>query len=264
MSLTTRVQEAIDLCDSVLCLGLDPAKAKTAAQARESSIQLLEEAGQFVSAVKPNIAFFERFGSEGIAALEEIIRHIPDDRLLILDAKRGDIGSTAQAYAAAAFEHFDADAVTVNPLMGRDAIEPFLNYADRGPFILTRTSNRGADDFLRQKLAGGARLYERIVEEALTWDGTGSIGFVVGATDVRAVEIVRHHATEAPLLLPGVGAQGGKLEAALLAALDKRGAGCLIAVSRGISDADSPSDEAKRLRDLCNDVRRVNRTAKVS
>lgn len=245
-------------------MGLDPAKAKSASEARESSLQLLDQAGQYVSAVKPNIAFFERFGSEGLAALEEVIRHLPNDRLLILDAKRGDIGSTAEAYAAAAFEHFDADAVTVNPLMGRDAVEPFLNYADRGPFILTRTSNRGADDFLRQKLIGGSRLYERIVEESLTWDATGSIGFVVGATDVRAVELVRHHAPNAPLLLPGVGAQGGKLEAALLAALDARGAGCFITVSRGISEADSPVEEAKRLRDLCNDVRRVNRTAKVS
>jgi orotidine 5'-phosphate decarboxylase subfamily 2 len=264
VSLATRVAECVDLTDSVLCLGLDPAKAKNAKQAQQECLKLLDQTSPFICAVKPNVAFFERFGSEGIAALEEVIRHVPEDRLLILDAKRGDIGSTSAAYAASAFNHFGADAVTVNPLMGHDSVAPFLDYADKGAFILTRTSNKGADDFLRLRLQGGSRLFERIVENAVTWDVTGAVGFVVGATDVSAIETVRHHAPDAPLLIPGVGAQGGDLDAALLAGMGKDGGGVIFPMSRSLASASSPKAEAKKMRDLCNAVRRVHRTARVS
>lgn len=264
MSLTTRIAECIDNTDSIICLGLDPAKAKTAAQAQQECLDLLEQTAPFVCAVKPNVAFFERFGSEGLAVLEEVIRHIPEDLLLILDAKRGDIGSTSSAYASAAFDHFGADAVTVNPLMGHNSVAPFLDRADRGAFILTRTSNKGADDFLRLRLTGGSRLFERIVENAVTWDVTGAVGFVVGATDVSAIETVRHHAPTAPLLIPGVGAQGGEVEGSILAGMAKDGRGLILPMSRSIASANSPKAEAKRMRDLCNSVRRVHRTARVS
>jgi len=264
MSLTTRIAECIDNTDSIVCLGLDPGKAKTAEQAQQECLHLLEETSPFICGVKPNIAFFERFGSEGLAALEEIIRHIPEDLLLILDAKRGDIGSTSAAYAVAAFNHFGADAVTVNPLMGHDSVAPFFDHPEKGAFLLTRTSNKGADDFLRLKLAGGSRLFERIVENAMAWDVTGAVGFVVGATDVAAIQTVRHHAPMAPLLIPGVGFQGGEVEGSILAGMAKDGGGIILPMSRSIASADSPKAEAKRMRDLCNSVRRVHRTARVS
>lgn len=163
----------------------------------------------FAAVYKPNAAFFELevSGSGGIPAL---VREMQSEHLVVYDAKRGDIGSTSEQYARAIFEVGHYDAVTVNPLMGYDAVEPFLRYPDRGVFLLCLTSNPGAEDFLLKH-----DLYKRIAEKAVQWNRHGNIGLVVGATRPEHAAEVRAIAPELPLLIPGVGAQGGSLEETL-------------------------------------------------
>jgi orotidine-5'-phosphate decarboxylase len=251
-SFAGRLASTIAATDSLLCLGLDPDGMADAADAERQCQALLEATLDVVCAVKANLAFFEQFGSAGYAVLERLRAAVPPDRLLILDGKRGDIDNTSAAYARALFDVLGADAVTVNPLLGRDSVEPFLAHRGRGVFVLARTSNPGAADFLEVRGApGDTPLYQRIVDEAGTWDdGRGAIGFVVGATAPRAVAEVRLRAPGAPLLLPGVGAQKGALEATVTAALDARRAGAIVSVSRGISAApQGPAEAARGFRD---------------
>jgi orotidine 5'-phosphate decarboxylase subfamily 2 len=243
---------------SMLCLGLDPDGMANAAGAERQCLQLLEATLDTVCAVKPNLAFFEQFGSAGYAVLERLRAAVPSDRLLVLDGKRGDMANTSAAYARALFDVLGADAITVNALQGGDAVAPFLERPGRGVFIVARTSNPGAADFLEAPAGpDGAALYQRIVTEAQRWDRSGgTIGFVVGATAPHAVAEVRRLAPHAPLLLPGVGAQGGSLEETVAAALDSQGAGALVAVSRGIAAAvQGPAAAARAYRDRITAVR---------
>ena len=237
MTFVERLDAAIERSGSLLCVGLDPDGFEDAAAAERFCFDTLEAALPYTCAVKANLAFFEQLGSAGYAVLERLRGHLPAERLLILDGKRGDIGSTAQAYARALFDVLGADAVTVNPLMGEDAVAPFLQRRSRGVFVVARSSNAGAADLLEQRLFDGSGVYERIVGLGLGWDPGGAVGFVVGATAVDAVAAVRAAAPEAPLLLPGVGAQGGSLEDAVRAGVDARGGRLLVAVSRGIAQA---------------------------
>jgi orotidine 5'-phosphate decarboxylase subfamily 2 len=255
---TARLASVIADTGSLLCLGLDPDGIADAAAAERQCHSLLEATADSVCAVKANLAFFEQFGSAGYAVLERLREAIPADRLLILDGKRGDIDSTMSAYARALFDVLGADAITVNPLLGGDSLAPVLARQGRGVFVLARTSNPGAGDFLdRPAPAGGVPLYQRIVETAQGWDpGGGAIGFVVGATAPDAVAEVRLLAPTAPLLLPGVGAQGGALEAALSAALDGDGGAVIVSISRGISAASQgPALAAREFRDRITAVR---------
>jgi orotidine 5'-phosphate decarboxylase subfamily 2 len=243
---------------SMLCLGLDPDGMTDAAAAERQCLQLLEATLDSVCAVKPNVAFFEQYGSAGYAVLERLRAAVPDDRLLILDGKRGDMANTSAAYARALFDVLGADAITVNGLLGGDAVAPFLERPGRGAFILARTSNPGAADFLEAPTGrDGTALYQRIVTEALTWDHSGgAIGFVVGSTAPDAVAAVRRLAPDAPLLLPGVGAQGGLLEESVAAALDGEGGGAIVSVSRGIAAAPQGAAAAARAyRDRISAVR---------
>ena len=246
-SFSEHLEQLAGEAGSRLCLGLDP-QASTIEDAERECRALLDSCLGECVAVKPNIAYFEQHGSAGLAVLERLRTRIGDRHLVVLDAKRGDIGSTAAAYARALFDVLGADAITVNPLMGRDSVAPFLERAGRGVFILARTSNPGAADLLEQRLQGGEALYQRIVTTAESWKATASIGYVVGATDPSAVAEVRRLAPDAPLLLPGVGAQGGDLEAAVAAGLSRSGGGILIPVSRGLSGAASPAAAAAELR----------------
>jgi uridine monophosphate synthetase len=179
---------------------------------------------------------------------------------VILDAKRGDIASTAEAYARAAFDELGATAITLSPYLGRDAVEPFIRRPDKGVFILCKTSNPGADE-IQNLQVDKRRLYEVIAERVLLWSQHPNVGLVVGATDTGALKRVRER-TDAWFLVPGVGAQGGDLEAALTAGLCEPHAGLLINVSRSIAKAADPRAEATRLRDQINDLRhkvRANR-----
>jgi orotidine 5'-phosphate decarboxylase subfamily 2 len=247
-----RLREAIDRSGSLLCVGLDPDASLGSPRAAERfCLDLLDATLEHCVAVKPNLAFFEQFGPDGLRVLLRVRERVPQDRVLLLDAKRGDIGSTAAAYARGLFDVLGADAVTVNPLMGADSVEPWLARAGegRGVFLLARTSNPGAADLLEQRLDGGDALYERIADLATAWDGgRGAVGLVVGATAPEAIAALRSRAPRLPFLLPGVGAQGGSLEDALRAGLDARGGGALIAVSRGIAAApEGPAAAAAEL-----------------
>ena len=256
MTFRERLDRSVERAGSLLCLGLDPAGAASAEAAEQLCLRLLDATLDLVCAVKPNLAFFEQHGSAGYAVVERLRSLIPNGRLFIVDAKRGDIGSSAEAYARGLFDVLGADAVTVNPLQGRDAVEPFLGRPDRGAFLLARTSNPGAADILDATLAGGAPVYERIVHLAATWDAKASVGFVVGATEPHAVARVRALAPDAPLLIPGVGAQGGSLERALEAGLDARRAGAVVSVSRAIAqDPDNARAAASALRERIEAVR---------
>lgn len=235
----------------LLCVGLDPhpQDVPSAGELRGWCWRLIEATSPVAAAFKPNAAFFEAFGAEGLAALRDVIAGIPDDIPVILDVKRGDIASTAEAYARAAFDALGADAVTLSPYLGADAVEPFVRDPARGAFVLCRTSNRGAAPVQDAALASGEAVFERVARLASGWSRHPNVGLVVGATEPEALRRVRAVAPDAWILAPGVGAQGGDLAAALRAGLRGDGLGVLVPVSRSIGRAADPRAEAERLRD---------------
>ena len=250
--------------DSLLCVGLDP-RTTDATSAREECFRLIDATSEFALAFKPNAAFFEAFGVAGVAALKDVIAHVPTGIPVILDAKRGDIADTAEAYARAAFDELGAQAITLNPYLGGEALRPFLARSDRGAFVLCKTSNPGADEFQGSRVqeAGGKRqdaggmLYEVVAQHAQQWNVNGNVGLVVGATDPQALVKVRAAAPDLWFLVPGIGAQGGDLKASLEAGLRPDGLGLIINVSRQIAKASDPYEEARKVRDEINAVRRV-------
>ncbi len=253
--LTARVQAV----DSLLCVGLDPHPAQLTESSAEAALdfckRIIEETHEFVCAFKPNSAFFEQYGAAGWNALREVTAFVPDGIPLILDAKRGDIASTAEAYARALFETMGADAVTASPFLGHDSLEPFLCDAAKGVFVLCKTSNPGADDLQNLTVDSFEPLYVRLARTVQMWNELGNIGLVVGATDVSALAAVREAAPDLWLLAPGVGAQGGNLELALHAGLRPDGLGMIVPVSRGISSARDRRARAAQLRENIQAVR---------
>lgn len=222
---------------SALSVGLEPSPAYLPA-GFESTIAgherflrgIVEATADIAAAFKFNLAFFESLGPEGVAMLHRVRAAIPAGCYVIADAKRGDIGTTAEHYARALFDGLGADATTVNPLMGRDSAEPFLAYADRLTFFLVLTSNPGAADFLLPE-----RLYRRVAQAVVSWNTRGNCGFVVGATKAEQVAEIRGLAGDIPFLVPGIGAQGGELEAT--ARLGRTGGafgGMLFHATRGV------------------------------
>ena len=227
---------------SMLCVGLDPEPARfplawrgDAARIFDFCAAIVDATRDLVIAFKPQIAYFAAQRSED--QLERLIAHIHAVAPLvpvILDAKRGDIGATAEQYAREAFERYQADAVTLSPFMGHDSIEPYTRYAGKGLILLCRTSNPGGSDLQAQTLAGGALLYEHIARLAAgPWNGGGQLGLVVGATYPQEVARVRELAPTLPLLIPGIGAQGGDAEATVRAAW-RPGAPIIVSSSRAI------------------------------
>jgi orotidine 5'-phosphate decarboxylase subfamily 2 len=256
VTFVARLDACVDASGSLLCCGLDPDGFASAADAERRCLEIVDETTEYVCAFKPNLAFFEQMGSAGYAILERLRARIPSDRILILDAKRGDMGNTAEAYARALFDVLGADCVTVNPLLGSDSVLPFLQREDRGALLVARSSNPGAVDLLDERLASGIRVSARIVELGLGWDPGGTVGFVVGATKPDAVAEIRKAAPDAPLLLPGVGAQGGALEDSVSAGIDARGRGAIISVSRGIASApEGAAGAARGFRERIEQVR---------
>lgn len=256
----SRLQNRVRQVDSLLCVGLDPhpqeLNAPTPEAARDFCFRLIESTQDLAAAYKPNAAFFEAFGPPGFEILKQVIAGVPDGIPVILDAKRGDIASTAQAYARAVFQALGADAVTINPYLGYDALEPFLNAPERAVFLLCKTSNPGASDLQDLNLADGRRLYEHVARLANEWNRADNLGLVVGATQPDALQQVRRIAPDLWILAPGVGTQGGDLGEALRAGLRPDRMGLLVPVSRGISRAEEPHLAAKALRDAINQVRR--------
>ncbi len=265
MGFFTRLEERARQINSLVCVGLDPHPADLprpqALAARDYCLRLIEATAEVALAFKPNVAFFEAFGPSGLEALQQVIAAVPKDIAVILDAKRGDIPSTAQAYAQAAFEVLGAQAITLNPYLGYDALQPFLAYPERGVFLLCRSSNPGAADLQDLRLleayqgVGDLRLYERLALMAAQWNSDDNLGLVVGATQPQALAQVRALAPDLWFLLPGVGVQGGDLSAALQAGLRQDGMGVLVAVSRSLGRADDPGQAARALRDEINRYR---------
>lgn len=209
---------------------------------------LVEATADLVCAYKPNFAFYEAMGIEGLNSLQKTIEFIPSHIPVIGDAKRSDIGNTAKAYAKALFDTFGCDAATVNPYLGFDSVEPFLHYKDKGVFILCRTSNPGASDFQGLACTPGLPLYEMVARKAKEWNIHGSIGLVVGATYSEELKRIRQLCPEMLLLIPGVGTQGGDLALAVKYGADAKGEKAIVSISRQIIYASSGKDFAQAIR----------------
>lgn len=244
--------------DSLLCVGLDPHPDElpqtSAAAARDFCLGLIHSTAAYAAAFKPNSAFFEALGPEGLQALKDVIAAVPKGTPVILDAKRGDIASTANAYAQAVFQAFGSHAVTVSPYLGEDSLSPFLEDPAKGVFLLCKTSNTGSGD-LQDVLITGRPLYLHVARLAQRWNRQGNLGLVAGATFPDILAEIRAEVPELWLLTPGVGAQGADLEAALGAGLRADGLGMLVPISRGISRAENAAEAARALRDAINVVR---------
>jgi uridine monophosphate synthetase len=255
--------------DSLLCVGLDPhpadlpgsASGEIAPRLLEFCLRLIEATQQVAAAYKPNAAFFEAHGPEGVAVLRQVISAVPEEIPVILDAKRGDISSTALAYAQAGYKALGASAMTVNPYLGHDGVEPFIEDPAHGIFLLCKTSNPGSKDLQDLRILSGEGvssaqyLYEHVAKLAQAWNTRGNVGLVVGATHPAELRRVRALAPDLWILAPGVGAQGGSLYEALQAGLRADGLGLLAPVSRGISRAADPAAAAAELRAEINRVR---------
>jgi uridine monophosphate synthetase len=272
MTFFSRLESRVHSVDSLLCIGLDPHKGDlpvfTGQAAKTFCLRLIHETMDVAAAYKPNSAFFEALGPEGISMLSEVIAAVPDEIPVILDSKRGDISSTARAYSQAVFDILGADAVTINPYLGYDALEPFLLDPDKGVFLLCKTSNPGAAELqdlqvipplMAAELGNRTNrdlptipLYMQVARLAQKWNTRDNLGLVVGATQPESLERIRVAAPEVWILAPGVGAQGGDLRAALSSGLRADGLGMLLPVSRGISRSDNPAEAAKKIRDAIN------------
>jgi orotidine-5'-phosphate decarboxylase len=257
---------------SLVCVGLDPELERIPASVRgaaadnaEADIEaallnftqaIVDATADLVCAFKPNSAFFEQHGVPGLRALQRLIAYIHTRYPavpVILDAKRGDIGSTSAAYARAAFDALRADAITLHPYLGREALDPFLKRADRGCFILCRTSNPGAGEFQDLALRGAdgdeRPLYQRVAQAvASEWNVAGNLALVVGATYPDELRVARALVGDLPILVPGVGAQGGDLAAVIGNGLDAQGHGLIISLSRSVLYASSGADFAEAAR----------------
>lgn len=267
----TFLERRVDDCSSLLCIGLDAhvsdLPAPTAEAALDFCVNIIKQTGRYAAAFKPNAAFFEVFGAEGWIALKQVIEAVQEESNrqgsmipVILDAKRGDIASTAEAYAKSTFENLKAHCITLNPYLGRDAIEPFLQYPERGVFLLCKTSNAGAGDLQDVPVLPAASnvpipLYRYVAQLAGQWNVNRNIGIVVGATHPQIMAEIRASVPNIWFLAPGVGAQGGELEAALKAGLRKDGKGMLINVSRSIARAAKPGTAAAELRDQILEIK---------
>lgn len=263
-SFIDKLTTAIAQHNSLLCVGLDPdiERIPRAYMSGKSDIErikgfcldIIEKTTRFCCCYKPNSAFFEQFGGQGLHVLKEIIARIPPEIPVLLDAKRGDIGNTAKAYARAAFEELNVDAITVNPYLGEDSVAPFLTHEGKMVFLLCHTSNPSAPVIQHH---GTYPLYLHVAEVGQTWGSRKQIGYVVGATQPQALHEVRRCAPDRWILAPGVGAQGGSIDDALSAGLDSSGSGLIIPVSRSVLYASEPARAAENMRALIN-ARRIH------
>ncbi|MBC7956195.1 MAG: orotidine-5'-phosphate decarboxylase [Cytophagales bacterium] len=272
MKFTDQLAQAQRTNDSLLCVGLDPEPAKfpdkwrgDASRIYDFCAAIVDATKDLVIAYKPQVAYFA--GNRAEDQLEKLMAHIKrvaPNVPVILDAKRGDIGSTAEQYAREAFERYQADAVTLSPFMGFDSLEPWLRYTDRGLILLCRTSNPGGSDLQAQKLHNGDRVYEHIARLASgAWNTTGQIGLVVGATFPGEIARVRELAPTLPLLIPGIGAQGGDAQATVQAGW-RPNAPIIVSSSRAVLYASSGSDFASAARQAALHTRAALNAARSS
>ena len=263
-SFNLRISKLIKSKRSHLCVGLDMnpeamgSSNTTLDELKKHAFKVIDATSDLSSAFKPNLAFFERWGSEGFKWLEELMDYFPDDLIIIGDAKRGDIGNTAKQYAYSLFTHFDFDAVTLSPYMGKDSITPFIDNPQKGVFILCRTSNPSAIDLQNQQInikssdqtlnsideIPNEMLFDKTAQLCVEWNKNNNVGIVVGATAPKEISRIRNHAPSLPFLIPGIGAQGGDLTQSMVDG-NKNG-DALINISRGISFSGDLSSKAIR------------------
>ena len=263
-SFNLRLSKLIKSKRSHLCVGLDMnpeamgSSNTTLDELKKHAFKVIDATSDLSSAFKPNLAFFERWGSEGFKWLEELMDYFPDDLIIIGDAKRGDIGNTAKQYAYSLFTHFDFDAVTLSPYMGKDSITPFIDNPEKGAFILCRTSNPSAVDLQNQQInikssdqtlnsidkIPNEMLFDKTAQLCVECNKNNNVGIVVGATAPKEISRIRNHAPSLPFLIPGIGAQGGDLTQSMVDG-NKNG-DALINISRGISFSGDLSSKAIR------------------
>jgi orotidine-5'-phosphate decarboxylase len=266
MSFVHRVVERSRRLHSLLCVGLDPVQEQLPPSIRDTASPVLffnqsivEATADWACAFKPNIAFYEALGPAGLEILQATISFIHEHTSapVIVDAKRADVGHTCTAYARALFDYLQADAVTLSPYLGGEALSPFLDREDRGCFLLCRTSNPGAGEF-QDLLVNGRPLYQAVAAAVRRWNTKGNCGLVVGATFPDELAQIRALCPEMPLLIPGVGAQKGDLAGAVQAGVDGQGEKILINASRSILYASSGSDfaagAARAAQELCEAI----------
>ena len=269
MNFQERLDECLRQSGSLLCVGLDPQPEQLPAAVRQKrdpvlafSQAIVEATAPWAAAFKPNAAFYEALGPAGLETLRRTIAFIHQRcaALVIVDAKRADIGHSSAAYAHALLDLLGADAITLNPYLGRDALAPFLGRPERGCFILCRTSNPGAGEF-QDLPVDGRPLYQVVAERVQRWDEHGNCGLVVGATYPEELAHVRALCPRLPLLIPGVGAQQGDLERAVRAGVDARGGRVLVNAARAILYASAGDDFAEAAagvaRELCTTIHQV-------
>lgn len=265
MDFKRKLEKAVKKNNSLLCVGLDPVLSKLPKKYQKSkepffefSKSIIKDTAPFICVLKPNVAFFETRGIAGLKELKKTIEYIKKrhpDLPLILDAKRADIGNTAEHYSKAVFDYWQADAVTVNPYMGLDSLEPFLKRKNKGVIILCRTSNPSSSDFQELKINGNP-LYIQVAKKSLLWNKKyKNISLVVGATNPLQMKKLRKIAKDMIFLVPGVGAQGGELQKILQNGLKKDSGGLIISASRSIIYSQSPKHSAQTLRDEINKYR---------
>lgn len=267
MKFNTRLQKTIEERDSLVCVGLDVNLKKLPDHLKEADDAVLqfnqaiiEATSDLVVAYKPNLAFYEALGVRGWEILRQTLELIPEGIIKVGDAKRGDIGTTAQKYAESLF-NLGFDVVTVNPYLGLDSVAPFIEDERKGVFILCLTSNPSSRDF-QYLISSGRPLYQWVAKKVVEWNEKENCGLVVGATHPDELEKIRSIAPDLPFLIPGIGAQGGDLEASVLAGTDQNGGLAVINSSRGIiyasselNFAEAARNEADKLRKAINSVR---------
>lgn len=256
MDFFERIEEIARSKETCLCIGLDPyfereerAKRGDEAcldQALKANLRIIETTHPFTACYKPNVAFYEAFGAAGLGVLRKTLDAIPMAIPVILDAKRGDIDSTARAYADSLFGLWGADAVTLSAYMGKDSVDPFLAWEDKGVFVLCKTSNAGAGAFQNLDV-DGETLYIRVAQETSSW--SNRVGLVVAGNNPEALAKVRAAAPRAWFLAPGIGAQGGKADEAMRAGARADGSGILVVAARAVAGATDPGAAARVLRD---------------
>ncbi|MFV1883315.1 MAG: orotidine-5'-phosphate decarboxylase [Balneola sp.] len=274
MTYLEKLQQAVNSSQSTLCVGLDPnldllpVAVKAKFDTPEEQVvffckMVIDYTYESAAAFKPNLAFFEALGVHGLAVFQEVINHIPSDRIIIADAKRGDISSTSEHYKKAFFDGFDVDAITLNPLMGFETLDAFANDETKAIYALTLTSNPGASDFLKKPFAGFDSMAEYIAHELFerSVQVEAHLGMVIGATQAEEAKSVIQHHSNGSLLIPGIGAQGGSIEE-LAEALEEHDGIPLINSSRGIIYAGSDqenwiehvAESARKLKDRISNI----------
>lgn len=261
MNFQDKVREIIKTKNSLLCVGLDSVIEKMPPSVRSADNPLftfnkaiIDATAEYAASFKVNLAFYEAYGLMGWQALQQTFDYLPDHVIKIADAKRGDIGNTAAMYARAIFDELGADAVTVNPYMGHDSAEPFLQNEEKGVFFLCLTSNPGSQDF-QHFSDGSIRLFEKVAKTVNDWNVRGNCGLVVGATHPDELTTVRNISPEVPFLIPGIGAQGGDMEASVRNGTDAHGSMALFNSSRAVIFASRDDDFATAAREAAKTTR---------